>query len=76
MIRKPLLLILKGYKKLISPMLGNNCRFYPTCSMYTYEAIEKHGAVKGIYLGTKRLLKCNPLFEGGLDPVPEKNEVK
>lgn len=61
----------KGYQYLISPMLGSNCRFYPTCSSYMIEAIEKHGAVKGIYLGVKRLLRCHPYSEGGVDLVPD-----
>lgn len=76
MIKQLAILLIKIYKKFISPMLGNNCRFYPTCSTYTYQAIEKHGLLKGGYLGTKRILKCNPFFEGGTDPVPEKFEVK
>ena len=76
MIKKGFMWTIQGYKKLISPMLGNNCRFYPTCSMYAYHAIQKHGVMKGTYLGTKRILKCNPFFEGGMDPVPEKFEVR
>jgi len=76
MIGRATMFLIKMYKRFISPMLGNNCRFYPTCSTYTYHAIEKHGIIKGGYLGTKRILKCNPFFEGGLDPVPEKFEVK
>lgn len=61
----------KGYQYLISPMLGSNCRFYPTCSSYMIEAIEKHGVLKGIYLGTRRLLRCHPYSEGGVDLVPD-----
>jgi putative membrane protein insertion efficiency factor len=76
MIRSIFLLILKIYKKVLSPLLGNHCRFYPTCSMYAYEAIEKHGIFKGIFLGCRRLLKCHPWHPGGIDPVPEKNKVK
>jgi len=64
------LLLIRGYRKLISPLIGHHCRFYPTCSIYTYEAIEKYGLLKGIFLGTKRLLRCHPFHPGGVDPVP------
>lgn len=50
--------------------MGNNCRFYPTCSSYTYQAIEEYGLIKGVFLGIKRLLKCHPFHQGGVDPVP------
>jgi putative membrane protein insertion efficiency factor len=53
-------------------MLGNRCRFYPTCSSYALEAIQLHGTIKGTYLSLKRLLKCHPFHDGGVDPVPEK----
>ncbi len=58
------------YQKLISPVLGNNCRYHPSCSHYTYEAIEIHGAAKGSWLGIKRIGRCHPFHEGGVDPVP------
>ncbi len=67
-----LILIIKFYQKFISPFLGKNCRFYPTCSCYGLEAINKHGAVKGLYLTIKRILKCNPFNDGGVDFVPDK----
>lgn len=76
MIKKFFLLLLKFYKKFISPLLGTHCRFYPTCSVYMGEAIEKYGVLKGMALGIKRLLKCHPFHPGGHDPVPEKYEVK
>jgi putative membrane protein insertion efficiency factor len=65
-----ILLLIRSYKKYISPLLGNHCRFHPTCSEYTYEAIQKHGLLRGILIGTKRLLKCHPFHPGGVDPVP------
>jgi len=68
--KKIALALIKGYKILISPLLGRNCRFYPTCSEYAHEAIHKHGLFKGLLLGTKRLLKCHPFHSGGADPVP------
>ncbi len=64
------LLVLKLYKKIISPFLPKACRYYPTCSEYAAQALRKYGLLKGIFLAVKRILKCNPLFEGGYDPVP------
>ena len=66
-----LLLIIKFYKKVISPFLPSSCRFHPTCSVYAFEAIEKFGAAKGSVLALKRISKCHPFHEGGFDPVPE-----
>ncbi|MGB8951938.1 MAG: membrane protein insertion efficiency factor YidD [Candidatus Aminicenantales bacterium] len=67
---KGILFLISCYKLYVSPVLGSHCRFYPTCSDYTYQSIEKYGLTKGIYLGTKRLLKCHPFCEGGFDPIP------
>lgn len=64
------ILVVKGYQFLISPLLGNNCRFYPSCSHYMIQAIERFGIFKGGFLGLKRLSKCHPWHEGGMDPVP------
>ena len=75
-IRRLFILPIKGYKKFISPLLGNNCRFYPTCSEYMMQAIEIHGVINGILLGTWRILRCNPLCKGGIDPVPPKGKWK
>ncbi|AVQ18072.1 MAG: membrane protein insertion efficiency factor YidD [Fusobacterium mortiferum] len=72
--KKIILLLIKLYQKYISIFLGKNCRFYPTCSAYTYEAIEKFGIIKGIFLGIKRIIKCHPFHPGGYDPVPEKRD--
>ena len=68
----PILLIIRFYQKFISPLLGQNCRFTPSCSQYMVEAITEHGHVKGAYLGSKRICKCHPWNDGGYDPVPKK----
>lgn len=67
-----LIAIIRFYKYFISPLLGNSCRFYPSCSSYSLEALQLHGAIIGSYLTLKRLLRCHPFHEGGIDPVPEK----
>jgi len=69
-IRAPILFLLHCYKRFISPFLPHACRFEPTCSVYMYQAIQKRGLVKGIFLGARRLVRCNPFCEGGIDPVP------
>lgn len=63
--------IIQFYRKVISPIKPPTCRFYPTCSSYGLEAIQRFGALKGGYLTIKRILKCHPFHPGGLDPVPE-----
>lgn len=68
--RSPVLLLIRIYQKWISPVTGNNCRFAPSCSNYMTEAIETHGHLKGMYLGSKRICKCHPWHAGGYDPVP------
>ena len=65
-----LLATIRFYQLVLSPMLGSNCRFYPSCSAYTAEAIQKHGSLKGIYLGARRISRCHPWNAGGFDPVP------
>jgi uncharacterized protein len=64
------LALLRFYKKFISPLLPPSCRFEPTCSVYMYQAIEKYGAIKGGWMGVKRISRCHPLNPGGYDPVP------
>jgi len=72
--KNPLVWLLLGlvrfYKLAISPFLGRSCRFYPSCSEYTLEALQKHGLVKGLWLSIKRIGRCNPWHSGGFDPVP------
>jgi len=68
------LFLIRFYQKQISPFLGKNCRFIPTCSAYTYEAIETYGFLKGTALGIRRILKCHPFHKGGFDPVPKKEK--
>lgn len=67
--RKVLICIIKGYQVFISPLIGNRCRFYPSCSVFMVEAIDKFGPVKGTILGIRRILKCHPFNKGGYDPV-------
>jgi len=70
--RYTLIALIKFYQYFISPLLGPRCRFYPSCSSYALEALSRHGVIIGLYLTLRRLLKCHPLHEGGIDPVPEK----
>ena len=67
--KKLFIFLIEKYQKYISPILGKNCKFYPSCSEYTKQAIGKYGAVKGSFLGIKRILKCNPFSKGGYDPL-------
>lgn len=67
---------IRFYQKKISPLFGPKCRYYPTCSQYTIEALERFGIIKGSFLAISRLLRCNPLFPGGYDPVPERKQKK
>ena len=76
MIKKIIILVIKLYKRTISPILPGECRFYPTCSSYAIEAVSKCGAIKGGYLSLKRIFKCNPFNPGGYDPVKIKGDKK
>ena len=69
---RPLILLVKGYRLLLSPWLGSACRFEPTCSAYSIQALQTHGAAAGSYLTLRRLARCHPWCEGGHDPVPPK----
>jgi len=66
----PLLAIIRVYQRLISPLLGPHCRFYPSCSAYAAEALQTHGPVRGSWLALRRISRCHPLNAGGNDPVP------
>ena len=70
MAKKILLLLIRFYRRCISPLFPPCCRFYPTCSAYALEAVTKYGAAKGGFMALKRILKCHPFLPGGYDPVP------
>ena len=74
--KKLFLKLIHFYQTAISPNTKPKCKYYPTCSQYTYEAIEIHGALKGALMGIWRILRCNPWSRGGYDPVPEKHHKK
>lgn len=65
-----LLLLIRAYRYLVAPWLGRSCRFFPSCSAYTAEAVARHGACKGLGLGLRRICRCHPWHPGGYDPVP------
>jgi uncharacterized protein len=75
MLKKILISIIRFYQVAISPIKPPSCRFYPTCSHYGLEAVQRFGAFKGGWLTLKRILKCHPFHPGGIDPVPEKKEI-
>lgn len=69
---KVMILLVRAYRLFLSPWIGQQCRFHPTCSTYAIEAIQRHGAVRGAWLAARRLSRCHPWHEGGIDPVPER----
>ena len=69
--RAVLIALIRGYQWFVSPLLGNHCRFYPSCSQYAREAIERHGVLRGVWLAIRRVARCHPWHPGGVDPVPE-----
>ena len=72
--RRALQFVIRGYQITLSPFIGNQCRFHPSCSHYAYQAIEEHGALRGSLLAVRRVGRCHPFHPGGLDPVPTKEE--
>jgi len=74
--RRLLIGFIKVYRYVLSPFIGQHCRFTPTCSEYATEAIEQHGALKGSWLAIRRLSRCHPFHTGGFDPVPDNKKVK
>ncbi|MCW5640447.1 MAG: membrane protein insertion efficiency factor YidD [Rubrivivax sp.] len=68
--QRALIGLVRGYRLLLSPWLGSSCRFEPTCSAYSLEALQRHGAAAGSYLTAARILRCHPWCQGGFDPVP------
>jgi len=71
--QRALIRIIDGYRYVLSPMLGTNCRFHPSCSCYARDAVETYGATKGLMLAIRRIIRCHPWNAGGYDPVPAKN---
>jgi len=63
--------LIRGYQRFISPLFPPSCRYYPSCSSYTLEALKVHGGFKGLLMGIARILRCNPFFKGGIDYVPK-----
>ena len=72
--KKIIILIIKTYQITLSPLIGSNCRFHPTCSEYTIQAVNEHGVYRGLILGVKRISKCHPFGGKGYDPVPDKQD--
>ena len=68
--------LLKGYRFAISPLYGQVCRYHPTCSAYALQAVETHGAMRGVYLAARRVLRCHPWAAGGYDPVPQAHHLE
>ena len=70
LLARSFVLLVRGYQVVLSPLLGGQCRYYPSCSAYAIEAIERHGALRGAWLAARRIGRCHPFRPGGFDPVP------
>lgn len=68
--KRLIIALIRGYQRYLSPLTGPSCRFHPTCSHYTLEAVERYGALRGGWMGFRRILRCHPFHPGGYDPVP------
>jgi putative membrane protein insertion efficiency factor len=75
-LRKLVVLPIRGYQRLLSPMVGERCKYYPSCSEYAVQAVTRYGILRGLVLAGWRLLRCNPLSRGGFDPVEEQRLFK
>jgi putative membrane protein insertion efficiency factor len=75
-VKRAISLLIRGYRRLLSPLMGARCRYEPSCSAYAEEAIERHGALRGVTLAAWRVLRCNPFSHGGFDPVPDKFDLR
>jgi hypothetical protein len=73
--RQLLMGMIRAYQLVVSPLLGPRCRYYPTCSCYAHTAIARHGALRGGWLGLRRILRCHPYAQGGYDPVPDERTL-
>jgi len=76
MLDKLAIKLIRVYQLTLSLLIGNQCRFYPSCSHYTQDAIRKHGLARGVALGSKRILRCHPWHPGGIDPVPDADTLR
>ncbi len=74
--RNLLILLIRIYQLTLSQILPHSCRFYPSCSEYAISALKEYDVIKGLFLSIKRLLRCNPFFVGGFDPIPSKSEIR
>ncbi|MHB1515411.1 MAG: membrane protein insertion efficiency factor YidD [Acidiferrobacteraceae bacterium] len=72
--RTIILTLIRAYRYLLSPWLGRHCRFWPPCSQYALEAVDRHGALRGTWLACRRIARCHPWHPGGVDPVPENTQ--